>query len=296
MQPLPDPDPSVLLDVHGNERAVTVKKPFATSISPQVLSAYYGTDEAGSSAVEHRQAEATWVHGIHYMLMPVHRSPLLCVIQHSPQQPWKYRYVNSLQTISILRCIMEAYGRTGKTTYYLAYAERIDKARDHFGQQFELHTNWLHDTLRPIYEAWKLRQLCEKDALERFVRVMERCTLNVIHLMEQCVHSMFAFDRQFPLAQCLTPNVTPNLDQLHAKELEMVDRVVVHFYALKESAMNALLKDATPDGVDYEPRKWFNLGDMKTRRQRTPPDETYKGYLPRDTAFELFQFMDISAN
>jgi hypothetical protein len=276
----PEPHPGALFDLHENGKAMALRHQLRTSISIQVLRGY-------QAMPNNRSFLSTCVYGPHYLLMPVHRSPLLAVVMHNPKQPWQKRFTDSVTTISLLTSIIEAYSRDGGTDYYVGFHDKIEAAKQKCREQTTLYENRRFERLVALYRE----RLDEKQSLEKFMTIMEDFTLERIHLLEWTVYQMFPFVG--PLEAYLTPNLRPNLSVLSDTEIASVGTVMKQFFSFKEAIMNDKLRlETTPDGEEYVPTTWFDTEAIPERLKTTPKEEIYKGYLPRATAREYYVFMD----
>lgn len=243
----------ILYDVHPSGNAITLRNKFRgirSPVMPHLIKAYQSDEELRN--------KHSWVlHGINFLPMPIHESPIMCLLYH---RPWTNRWVDSVKNISLMLDIINLYTEIMPGTA---------QARD----EMEKKTTEME------------RATCEqieriKDPME-FVHLLEEATIRRINLLEECMRNMFF--PQVPLEACMTPREFPALP---AESAPKWMQLLAHYFEIKQQVRHIRLEKALPDHAPpREFRHYFNIEAMK---ERVP---TYRGFLDEETAREYLNFM-----
>jgi len=252
-----------ILNIHVSAPLVGPKIVMKLDVTKELLDGFTADQET-------RIATARYIFSRDYLVMPVHVSPIICYLI---LKPWRNKYTDSHNMISMLHQILTIYQLNNK---------KFGKEMLEFSEQIRLLEEYLHNELDKVYNEFSGNN--QKDALDKFIKIMERTTIQRINLYEYTLWKMFKFDN-LPLECILTPYITPPLSALSKEEQKGFPKIVCHFFECKQEIRNGLMKEQTKEyNGDV---KYF---DMKTTRK----NEMYNEYLDRMTAWEYFKYLDVN--
>lgn len=254
---------------------------FRIDVSPEYLNAY-------NSDADERIRNSLYIQSRDFLVMPVVNSPMYIFLTSS-RGKWVAKYTDSLQVITNLTIMIHAYTTNPGFDYYIYNKERIDTAKELWDENLtNLDARMKDEELPRLYRRFAAEELNEKQALEEFIHIMERATIERIRISERCLAMIF----RLPCIE--TPMEFPSADVFPRETREGIPRVFCNFFDTKQQIMNERMKQATPEDEEYRNINYFDIEDMKTRLQLLPKEEIYKGYLDRMTAWEYFVYLDIS--
>lgn len=253
-----------ILEIHPSKNAVSVPQQYQLNVpvTPHLLNGFLSDPEL-------RNDHADYMHTCDFLIMPVHVSPLLCAIQ---KLSWRKRYVDSFESISILRLIIQCFR---VNPHLPGDKKRIREAHDWMIEE----TNKLEMAL-----VEQLEELTD-DNLEGFITIMEQSTLRRIRILEETIWRMFSVGKVFPLAACLTPLETPNLTE----GLPEMRRVTARYLETKQLLRNIRAEKALPEGNTYQPVNYFDLGAIKEGRR----ENLHRNHIDPETAREYKLFLKL---
>jgi hypothetical protein len=210
---------------------------------------------------------------INFMPMPVVRSPLLTLITFNVKEPWNEYYDTSLNVILEL----EMYGNFCKNIY------RNEEADEFYNEQIRLLDDYFLELLNPLLTKYRLAQTQDQKFafLVEFCTLLQRRTINEIHLLEQMIHS-HVFQDKIPLEAILTPVCTPEIQCLSVKARDVFIKEMEIFFQTHTIQTNALLMRA---GVD--PIQSFTPNVVSI--QQAP---LIGQYMPAQTMEEYLRYLD----
>lgn len=250
-------------------------KDVKTPVDSRVLSGYLKDKELAIQV-------KTYVYNLNILPMPVIRSPLWAYIINI--EGWQPRYSDSVGILTILRIVAECYVfNPVPLWYYKENKAHIDLGIVKFHETMEK----LHETQRKDIDVEILAQtnLPEKDRLERFVRIMQKFTIDVINTYERLLHHAFLI--KYRVEIFLTPEDCPHVSVLNIDK-KTVASLISHFFDVKQSILNGKLA-----GNKLPEQNYFNIKEIETRIERVPQEKIFNGYLDAVTLAEYLNFMDV---
>lgn len=247
---------SQVLTLHANELLVAPKfNNFKTPISPFVLNGFQSDQNL-------RITLSDYVHSANILVMPIHCSPLLVYLM---PKKWTYRYTDSFKTLSMLWSIIQCYCCTD---YIGKNVEQTKAAKDELISK----CSDLNDAL--------IAAVKNTNGVEQaFYSVMEKFTIERIHIHEACICKMFGFT--FLIESIYTPYMTPTFNVLEKNAQSTFTSVVKHFFQTKEALINVRIERASPEGTHVS-KQYFTCLDNGFG------ENPYNGYMNRELAHQYY--------
>lgn len=263
-------------EIHPSGKAVQVRNPTRVrDFSVQVLNAYNVIDQC-------RSVDACYLFSRPILVMPVHVSPIYALLRYDTKLQWTERWVDSFESLSVLRTVLQCYSSNPEMDFYKANEERIVAARSHYEKVIMELEEQLHAALAPIHRG----SGNERSKLEAFLALMSQFTMQCINALERCIMAIFAVDAP------LTPaDLLPDVSCWSEKRRSALPMFCAKFFETKQVICNTRLEKSCAEGT-FVQRRWFNSEEIAMRFDTTPADEMYKGFIDRTTAWEYFNFLD----
>lgn len=250
-------------------------KDVETPVQPNVLQGYLRDKQLATQV-------KSYVYGLNILPMPVIRSPLWAYIVNTPG--WQPRYSDSVGILTILRTVAECYVfNPVPLWHYKENKQHIDVGIAAFQTTMEK----LHEKQRRDIDLEILCQkdLLEKNRLERFVRIMQKFTIDVINAYERLLHHAFLI--KYRVEIFLTPEDCPHVSVLN-QDKKQIGKLMSHFFDVKQSILNGKL-----EGNKLPEQNFFNVKDIETRIVQVPDEMVFNGYLDAVTLAEYLNYMDV---
>lgn len=261
-----------LFNIHpsGNLIQRCYKIPFP-DVKPNELNAVWSEEKIVYNV-------AKYVFSRDFLPMPVQMSPVLLYM--IPFKEWNPRYADSIESITLMRKIIETYAYVG-LTYYDKNKKTIENAKKIFANNIKVLENDVYTKLNELYVNFRDKKYNEKHALEKFLEIMEKATVDRINHMERLLLQMFKKNDEEP--RFYTPHEYP--------AGSILTKVLANYFNQKQHIRNERMKNET--AVYTEDICYFDVENMEKRFQTTPKDQIFKGYIDRATLWEYFKFMDV---
>jgi hypothetical protein len=250
-------------------------KDITTPVQPNILQGYMRDKELATQL-------KSYVYSLNILPMPVIRSPLWAYIVNTPG--WQPRYSDSVGILTILRAVAECYVfNPVPLWHYKENKQHIDVGIGVFHGAMEK----LHETQRKDIDLEILSQknLTEKDRLGRFVRIMQKFTIDVINTYERLLHHAFLI--KYRVEIFLTPEDCPHISVLN-QDKKQIAKLMAHFFDVKQSILNGKL-----EGNKLPEQHFFNVKEIETRLGTVPQEMIFNGYLDAVTLAEYLNYVDV---
>lgn len=216
------------------------------------------------------------------LCMPMKNSPILVAFKG---KEGAHEFTSSLAILLELTYI-QMYIKEISDTRVPGYRYMEEKAEEE-KQLLVIKKRKTLKKLKKNQNAYQDKRKSEKQAIFDFLQILEKHTIDVIHVIEKFVWEILveACDREIPLSKCLSSNEALDASVLIAQDIDKWQQLIhtnQHFFKLK----NAIAQEfKVTQQLSYETLPQDILSAMQASK------DIYKSYMCFKTAKEYFLFI-----